>query len=208
MIRIQRMNVFVGSQWRFKKSHWTVLPCPLPPPPSPPAGQDRSDKEQLAPIVRKGFLSGLLLWGGTEAAVRGVRHPWHSQHRDPWRWLPGRHGVHTRSGRQLLQLTRPVLFSTKYKKLFVCRSRKLSGPELVTENCCCCWWLRSPFTPLHCRGLKAKRCAYLALFADRGPEENDKTFVAEIREICRQIYHHSKIFYFFFYSVVVTFLLS
>lgn len=49
----------------------------------PTVGQDRSHKEQLAPGVRQGFFPGLLLRGGAEAQIRSLRHPRHSQHRNP-----------------------------------------------------------------------------------------------------------------------------
>lgn len=63
------------------------------------AGQDGSNQEQLAPGVRQGFLTGLLLWGGSEVAIRGLWHPRDPQHRDTgWR-LPGWRGVHSGSGR-------------------------------------------------------------------------------------------------------------
>lgn len=66
------------------------------------AGQDRSDQEQLASSLCQGFLIGLLLWGGSEAAIRSLWHPWHSQHWDPRWWLSGWGGVHSWPGRSIL----------------------------------------------------------------------------------------------------------
>lgn len=63
-----------------------------------PVGQDRSDQEQPEPRLRQGVLAGLLLWGGAEAEIWSLRHPWHTQYRDPRRRLPGRSGVHPRPG--------------------------------------------------------------------------------------------------------------
>lgn len=63
-----------------------------------PVGQDRSDQEQPEPSLCQGVLAGLLLWGGAETEIWSLRHPRHTQHRDPrWR-LPGRSGVHPRPG--------------------------------------------------------------------------------------------------------------
>lgn len=84
------------------------------------------DQEQLAPGLRQGFLTGLLLWGGAEAALRGVWHPWNPQHRDPWWWLPWGSGMYTRPGKP----------SVSYEH--VCSAKVNTGAHYYWKKKCSC----------------------------------------------------------------------
>lgn len=120
------------------------------------AGQDRSDQEQLASNFREGFLSGLLLWGGAEAAVWSLRHPWHSQYWDSRRRLSWRNGVHSWTGTQMLHSKENfhsfefVFLKCRWKNLqtqalCVCdvgdKMLHLWESEELTDNDRCWWWL-------------------------------------------------------------------
>lgn len=159
-----------------------------------PAGQDRSHKEQLAPGVCQGLFTGLLLRGGAEAQVRSLRHPRHSQHRNPRRWLPGWGRVHPGTGRQMspTQFEDPAVHP--WQTWSVQWQTSLSAPLTssvgsVTDECSSLL-LTTPCTLLFT--VMSWRLTFILIYADRCAEEDGEALVAEVWEICRQIHHHGR----------------
>lgn len=116
------LKLFKCIRWKYVKflKSYTVY--------SVSVWQDRSDQEQPSPSLCQGFLTGLLLWGGAEAAIWSLWHSWHSQHRDPRWWLSGWGGVHSWTGRQMPLPYQPIfLLCMIIISFFLFKNRQMYG---------------------------------------------------------------------------------